>query len=35
RIPRDDEYISKLAAALLQFEAELQQMIAELERKSA
>lgn len=35
RIPRDDKFISDMAAALLQFEAELQQMIAELERKSA
>lgn len=35
RIPRDDDYIAKLAAGLLQFEAELQQMLAELERRSA
>lgn len=35
RIQRDDDYIAKLAAGLLQFEAELQQMIAELERRSA
>lgn len=35
RIQRDDEYISTMVAALLQFEAELQQMIAELERRSA
>lgn len=35
RIPRDDDYIGQMTAALLQFEAELQQMVAELERKSA
>jgi len=35
RVPRDDAYIADLAAGLLQFEAELQQMLAELDRKSA
>lgn len=35
RIERDDGFIANLEAALLQFEAELQQMVAELERKSA
>lgn len=35
RILRDDDFISAMLAALLQFEAELQQMVAELERKSA
>jgi predicted phage-related endonuclease len=35
RIPRDDAYIADLAAGLLQFEAELQQMLVELDRKSA
>lgn len=35
RIPRDDEYISTMAAALLQFEAELCEMVASLERLSA
>lgn len=34
-IERDDGFIAHLEAALLQFEAELQQMVAELERKSA
>ena len=35
RILRDDHFISEMLGALLQFEAELQQMVAELERKSA
>ncbi|ALD90309.1 exonuclease [Cupriavidus gilardii CR3] len=35
RIERDEGFIANLEAALLQFEAELQQMVAELERKSA
>lgn len=35
RVPRDDAYIASMAAAILQFEAELQQMIEQLMKKSA
>jgi hypothetical protein len=35
RILRDDHFISEMLGALLQFEADLQQMVADLERKSA
>lgn len=35
RVPRDDAYCNKLLAALLQFEAELKQMVATIEKKAA
>jgi hypothetical protein len=35
RIERDEEYIAKLLAGLLQFNAEVEAMIRQLERRAA